>query len=79
MPLPRYLGQEGQAHSSSFPHPQVWDLREERRAAKLYSSVLCLPQALALRGQGFLPVLSYRELQSYQVTGLMLRPITHTV
>jgi len=63
MPLPRYLGQEGQAHSSSFPHPQVWDLREERRAAKLYSSVLCLPQSLALRGQGFLPVLSYRELQ----------------
>lgn len=63
MPLPCYLGQEGQARSSSFPHPQVWDLREERRAAKLYSSVLCLPQALALRGQGFLPVLSYRELQ----------------
>lgn len=67
MPLPCYLGQEGQARSSSFPHPQVWDLREERRAAKLHSSVLCLPQATCPERARFSPCV---ELQRITVTEL---------
>lgn len=69
MPLPCYLGQEGQARSSSFPHPQVWDLREERRAAKLHSSVLCLPQATCPERARFSPCTELQritELPSYR-------------